>query len=316
MRRAGSFLLLLRSLGDHRLGRQQATRDGCRVLQRKTRDLRRVDDAELDHVAILAGRGVEAVVALAAHDGIQHHGRIGAGVADDLAQRLFDGSLQDVDADVLVLVRAFEVRKALQRAQQRHAAARHYALFDGRARRVQRVLDASLLLLHLDLGRGTHLDDGDAAGELRHALLELLAIVVRRGLLDLLVDLIDAALDVRLLAGAVDDRRVLLRDLDLLRLAEVVHRGLLERQTDFLADDLASREGRDVLQHGLTAVAEARSLDGRNLDDAADVVDDERGERLALDVFRDDQKRTARLRNALEQRQQLADVRDLLVVNQ
>ena len=107
-----------------------------------------------------------------------------------------------------------------------------------------------------------------------------------------------------------------LRDLDLLGFAEVVHRGLLERQADFLGDDLAARQDRDVLQHGLTAIAEARRLDGRDLDDAADVVDDERRERLAFDVFRDDQQRPARLGDALEQRQQLADVRDLLVVDQ
>ena len=54
------------------------------------------------------------------------------------------------------------------------------ALFDRRAGRVQRVLDAGLLLLHLGLGRGADLDDRDAAGELRQALLELLPVVVAR----------------------------------------------------------------------------------------------------------------------------------------
>jgi chaperonin GroEL len=83
---------------------------------------------------------------------------------------------------------------------------------------------------------------------------------------------------------------------------EVVHRRLLERQADFLGNDLATRQDRDILQHGLTAIAEARCLDGRYLHDAADVVDDERGKRLTLDVFRDDQKRSARLGDALEQR--------------
>ena len=71
-----AFLLLLRRLGDHRLGRQQETRDGRRVLQRQARDLGRVDDAELHHVAVLAVRGVEAVVALAVDDGVEHDGRV------------------------------------------------------------------------------------------------------------------------------------------------------------------------------------------------------------------------------------------------
>ncbi len=95
-----------------------------------------------------------------------------------------------------------------------------------------------------------------------------------------------------------------------------VERGLLERQTHLFRDDLAAGQGRDVLQHGLTAIAEARSLDGRDLHDAADVVDHERRERLAFEVLGDDQQRPTRLRNGLEQRQQLADVRDLLVVDQ
>jgi hypothetical protein len=87
---------------------------------------------------------------------------------------------------------------------------------------VQRVLDAGLLLLHLDLGGRADLDDGDAAGELGEALLELLAVVVGGGLLDLGADLLDAALDVGLLAGAVDDRGVVLVDRDLLGAAEVL----------------------------------------------------------------------------------------------
>src|SRR3954462_742766 len=45
--------------------------------------------------------------------------------------------------------------------------------------------------------------------------------------------------------------------------------------------------------HRLAAIAEARLLHGRHLEAAAQLVDDERGERLTLYVFRDDQKRLA-----------------------
>ena len=69
---------------------------------------------------------------------------------------------------------------AAARAEQRHAAARDDALLDRRARRVERVLDAGLLLLHLGLGVGADLDHRDAARELREALLELLLVVVAR----------------------------------------------------------------------------------------------------------------------------------------
>ena len=53
-----------------------------------------------------------------------------------------------------------------------------------------------LLLLELDLGGRPDLDDGDAAGELRQTLLELLTVPVGVGVLDLPLDLGDAALDV------------------------------------------------------------------------------------------------------------------------
>ena len=81
------------------------------------------------------------------------------------------------------------------RVQQRHAAAGHDALLDGRLGRLHGVLDAVLLLLELDLGGRADLDHRDAAGQLGQPLLQLLAVVVGVGLLDLGLDLVDAALD-------------------------------------------------------------------------------------------------------------------------
>ena len=143
--------------------------------------------------------------------------------------------------------------------QQRDAAARDDALLEGRPGRLQRVLDAVLLLLHLGLGGGADLDDRDTAGELRQALLELLAIEVGVGVLDLGADLVDPALDLLLLAGAVDDRRRVLGDDDAAGAAELRDLRVLELQAHLLGDHLAAGEDRDVLEHPLAAVAEARA---------------------------------------------------------
>ena len=67
------------------------------------------------------------------------------------------------------------------------------------------VLDAVLAFLGLGLGGGTDLDDGDAAGQLGQPLLQLLAIPVRVGLVDLGLDLCDAVCDGRLGPATVDD---------------------------------------------------------------------------------------------------------------
>ena len=146
-----------------------------------------------------------------------------------------------------------------------------------------------LLLLELDLGGGADLDDGDAAGQLGQALLQLLPVVVGVGVLDLGLDLVDAALDVVVVAATLDDGGLVLGDDDLAGLAQQVERDVLELEADLLGDDLATGEDGDVLQHRLAALAEAGGLDGDRLERAADLVDDERGERLALDVLGDDQ---------------------------
>jgi hypothetical protein len=57
-------------------------------------------------------------------------------------------------------------------------------------------------------------------------------------------------------------------------------------------------------------------LDGRDLEAAAQLVDDERGQRLALDLLGDDQQRLARLHDGLEQRQHRLQARQLLLVDQ
>ena len=82
-------------------------------------------------------------------------------------------------------------------AQQRDAAAGDDAFFDRRLGGVHRVLDARLLLLHLGLGRRADLDHRHAADQLRQPLLQLLAVVVGRRVLDLRADLLDASLDRR-----------------------------------------------------------------------------------------------------------------------
>src|SRR5438309_7094212 len=59
------MLFVLRSLGNHHLGREQQARDGCGILQRKPRDLRWIENALFEHVAELTGRRVVAVGTLA-----------------------------------------------------------------------------------------------------------------------------------------------------------------------------------------------------------------------------------------------------------
>src|SRR5690606_7618638 len=147
-----------------------------------------------------------------------------------------------------------------------------------------------------------------------HAFLQLLAVVVRKSLFDLRLDLLDAGLDRGCFAGAVDQGGVFLGDDNLLGTAEILQGSLLELQADFLGNDLATGQDGHVFQHRLATIAEARRLDRCDLDDAANGVDDEGRQRFAFDFLGNDQQRLAGLGNAFEDRQQLAHVGDLLVV--
>ena len=118
-------------------------------------------------------------------------------------------------------------------------------------------------------------------------------------------------------AGAVDDGGLFLGDDDnALGGTEVVQGGLLEGHADFFGDHGATGQNSDVLQHGLATITEARRLDGGNLDDAADGVDHQGGQGFAFNVLGDDQQRRPALAAPSSSGQQVADVGDLLVVQQ
>ena len=116
---------------------------------------------------------------------VDHDRALEAGVLRDLAERLLERAQDDAHAGLLVVDGGGVEVDGVGGLQQRDAAAGDDALLERRAGRLQRVLDAVLLLLHLRLGGRADLDDGDTAGELGEALLQLLAIEVGVGVLDL-----------------------------------------------------------------------------------------------------------------------------------
>src|SRR5690606_13667572 len=212
-----------------------------------------------------------------------------AGVARDVLARLGERLADDVDADGLVTFGLHLVQGG-DDVDQGGTAAGNDALFDGRAGRVDGVLDAVLLLLELRLGGRAHLDDGDAASQFGKTLLKLLPIGVRIGLLDLPLDELDAALDGLFVAAALDDGRLLFRHAHATSLAQHVEGDVFELGAKILGDELAAGEDCDVLEHGLAPLTEAGSLDGRDVEDALDTVDDQGGQRLSFDVLSDDEE--------------------------
>src|SRR5262249_42080683 len=128
-----------------------------------------------------------------------------ARIPNDLTKRFFERSLDDSDADVLVVVINLEVLERLLCSKERDSTAGNYAFFDGCLRGVHRVLNTSFLLLQFGLGSRADLDNRDAADEFRESLLELLTIIVGSCVIDLGANLFDSTLDLRTFARAFND---------------------------------------------------------------------------------------------------------------
>ncbi len=147
-------------------------------------------------------------------------------------------------------------------------------------------------------------------------LLQLLAIVVGGGLLDLRLDLGNTGLDISLFARTTDNRGILFVDHHLLGAAQHVKLHVLKLDAEILGDRGAAGQYSNVLQHRLAPVTEARRLDGRNLKTATQFIDDESRERLAFHILGNDEKRFAGLHYCFKKRQKLVKRGQFLFIDQ
>src|SRR5690606_5703431 len=138
---------------DERLGGEHKASDRGRVLKRRANDLRGIDDARLHEILELLGARVEAEVALALADSVHDDRSLVTGVRGDLAEGLLDRAAKDAETDLLLRAELERIERLLA-ANERHTTAGDDALSNSGARRVKRILDEILLLLHLDLARG------------------------------------------------------------------------------------------------------------------------------------------------------------------
>src|SRR5207245_1010667 len=81
------------------------------------------------------------------------------------------------------------------------------------------------------------------------------------------------------------------------------------------ADQTPAGQYGDVFQHRLATIAEAGCFHRADLQCAAQFVHDQSCQCFAFHILRDDEERTAGFRNFLEQRKQVLQARDFLLVN-
>src|SRR4030095_8839899 len=163
VRHCRSILLLLRLIGDHRLGRDHQAGNRRRILQRDTDDLGGVDDSCFDEIFIVLGGSIKAERAFTVLDLVENDSAIGPGVAGDPAKRLRKRRLNDPDAHLLIF-RNSEITETRRRADQSDAAAWNNSLFHRRAGSVQRIFHTCLFLFHFDFSSCADFDHGYATG--------------------------------------------------------------------------------------------------------------------------------------------------------
>src|SRR6266516_3261877 len=205
--RHGSSAFFFWRIGDQRIGSQEHTGDTGGILQGGTCHLHRINDTGFEHIHVLALEYIEAVATgLCTYIG-NCNGSIAASIFHDLAQRLLKCAAQDDDTRLFVTGSDLDFVQRRDRMSQHSTAACYDTFFDSGACSGKRILYAMLLLFEFDLGCSAHFNHSDATRQLGQSLLQLLTVIVARGLINLGANLPDACLDILFFAGALNDCR-------------------------------------------------------------------------------------------------------------
>ena len=304
-------------LDDGGLSRDHERGDTARISDGSTHDLGGVNDTTLGHVAVLANGGIETVVLnIGLEQLVDDDGALEAGVGADSLARDLACLLDDLDADVLVEVGTLKVVELLGSVEEGNTTAGNDTLITGSTGGAERILDTVLELGDLNLRGTADLDDGDTTGEAAETLLELLLIVLGGGEIESTGDGVHALLNLGLLAGAAHDDGVVLRDDDLIGSAKNVKFSLIKNETNILADELGTSGNGNILHGVLSVITEAGRLDGADLEATSELVENEGGKGLTVDILSNDKKLTLVLGSVLEELENGLNAADLLVAEE
>src|SRR5258708_20454166 len=159
------------------------------------------------------------------------------------------------------------------------------AFFYGCPGGVQGVFDPVFFLLHLHFGSGAHIENGDAAAELGKTFLQFLFIIVGGAGRDLCLDLVYTGRNVFLFTLAAHDSGIVFVNADGIGGPQVTEVCILQLISLFLADDGASRQDGNVLQHFLSPVSKSGGFHRPHLKPAPQLVNDQGSKGVAVQVF-------------------------------
>src|SRR6056297_2645087 len=103
-----------------------------------------------------------------------------------------------------------------------------------------------LFLFQFSLGSGSYVNNCHTAGQFSQPLLQLFAIVVTGGFIDLRFDLTNSVFNFSLFTFAADNSGVLFFNLDGLRTSELFKFGILKLQTNLFADYFTTGQDSNI----------------------------------------------------------------------
>ena len=135
-------------------------------------------------------------------------------------------------------------------------------------------------------------------------------------MLQLVAHLSNTSIDCSLVACTVNDNGCVLGNLNGLSGTKSVNGNVCKRHAEVLGNYLAARNNCDVLEDASTTIAEAGSLDGNYVQGATQLVQQQGAQCFALNVFCNDEQRTACLHDAFQQGNHILDGGNLKVGEQ
>ena len=207
-----------------------------------------------------------------------------------MADRFSQSSLHNFDARALVALAAgSQAIKAIGELQQGAATAGDDAFFHSGTGGIKGILNAQFPVFEFGFGGCSHLDHGDAAGELGNPLHQLLAVVIRVGVVEFATDGSDPISHGVLMITASHNCGAVLGDCDAPGAAEVIEANLVEGHRLVFAHHGCTGEDGDVREHGLAAIAKARSPYRGDLEHTPVLVHHQGGKRFSLHFFGKDE---------------------------
>ena len=113
----------------------------------------------------------------------------------------------------------------------------------------------------------------------------------------------------------INDGGIILADNNLVARTQHLDGCLLQLQTCIFADYQTTCQGSDILKHCLTTVAKARSLNSTDLELCTQTVHNQSSQSLTLNILGNYQQRTAALNGRLQDRKEVLQIANLLVID-